>query len=131
MEDIYNDKVWNVIESTTNSSWVTTTTDGKTYINMPDGTNSNMNTITINPESYWTTGSVTYTMPQALGDDEEAWPKVDDAIGIVFIQGNEIKLMKKDGEEVVVGRLDDSKDFTPLEVVAVKMKLTEEENSVK
>lgn len=104
------------------TTWISDrTTDkvGTTY--RVGGTGDNL---TLSPLDY----NKTHVYPAYTLDNTDFWPKVDDAIGIVFIKNDEIKLMKKNGEEIVIGRLDDSDDFTPLEVVVVKMKLTEEED---
>lgn len=75
----------------------------------------------------WTTTIATY--PVVLQPGEEAWPIIKDALGIVFIDGNLIKLKTKNGKEVVVGKLtDDDVETIPLEVIAAKKKLLEGSN---
>ena len=65
----------------------------------------------------------TYTI--SYPDSVDVWPQVEDALGIVFIDGDEIKLKTKNGKEVVIARLDDKDDFIPIEVIAAKKKLLE------
>jgi len=78
---------------------------------------------TYTTSSGWTTIS---TYPVILQPGEEAWPIVEDALGIVFIDGNLIKLKTKNGKEVVIGKLtDDDTEIIPLEVIAAKKKLLE------
>lgn len=130
------------ITNNSNSSddWYTTSTTDNTKINTGSGWSTGSggyssgtvtlpNTIGPGTTGGWSSGTwTTIAYPGVLGEDEEAWPKVEDALGVVFIDGDEIKLKTKNGKEVVVGRLDDSDDFIPLEVVAAKKKLLEESN---
>lgn len=47
-------------------------------------------------------------------------------LGMVYIEGDEIKLKTRIGKVVTIGRLDDSEDFLPIEVIAAKKKLLED-----
>lgn len=113
--------------NTSNAGWTTTTatittTDNTGIINIPyNNPYSSGGTITI--PGTWTTIS---TYPVILQPGEEAWPIVKDALGIVFIDGNLIKLKTKNGKEVVIGKLtDDDIETIPLEVIAAKKRLLE------
>lgn len=78
-------------------------------------------TITIPSTGGWTTG---VRWPPS---DQDFWPKVEDGIGVVFVDGDLIKLKTKNGKEVVIGKLnpDDETEVIPLEVIIAKKKLLE------
>ena len=70
--------------------------------------------------------STIVSYPVILQPGEEAWPIVKNTLGVVFIDGNLIKLKTKNGKEVVIGKLtDDDIETIPLEVIAAKKKLLE------
>mgnify|MGYP003562845570 CR=1 FL=1 len=70
----------------------------------------------------WTSGQAVTVLPPGM----DAWPLKEDALGVVFIDGDEIKIVGRDGREITIGRLDDSDDFIPIEALAAKKKLLEE-----
>lgn len=112
-------------------TWTTTTTDHTEIWPRPSTTGGHTH-ITTNPgqpaNGGWTAGSWQILYPPQLQEGQEAWPKVDDALGVLFIDGDEIKLKMNNGKEITVGRLDDSDDFIPIEVVIAKKRLIEEAN---
>lgn len=112
------------VSASSNSIWAPNTSGGAWTVpnTIQGGSTTGGNT--------WTNGSwTTITYPPAVGENEEAWPKVDDALGVAFVDGDEIKLKTKNGKEVTIARLDDSEDFIPIEVIAAKKKLIEEADS--
>lgn len=108
--------------------WTTTTTTITTdntgnVINYPYNSPYSNGTITLPANGGWST---TISYPAILQPGEEAWPTVKDALGIVFVDDNLIKLKTKNGKEVVIGKLTDNDIETiPLEVIAAKKKLLE------
>ena len=55
------------------------------------------------------------------------WPMTPgEELGVVYIEGDEIKLQTRAGKIVTIARLDDSDDFLPIEVIAAKKKLIED-----
>lgn len=69
-----------------------------------------------------TDGNWTITYPE----NADRYPEMEDELGIVFIEGDEIKLMTPAGKAITIARLDDSDDFLPIEVIAAKKKLLED-----
>ena len=66
-------------------------------------------------------GGGTWTVPGI-----EYWPQVKDGIGIVFVDGDLIKLKTKNGKEVVIGKLSESEEeVIPLEAIIAKKRLLE------
>jgi len=56
----------------------------------------------------------------------EYWPYVKDGIGIVFVDGELIKMKTKNGKEVIIGKLGESyEEVIPLEVIIAKKRLLE------
>lgn len=111
---------------TTTTTTITTTDNTGGYVTYPYNSPYSGSTITI-PNSGWST-NVTY--PVVLQPGEEAWPSVKDALGVVFINGDLIKLKTKNGKEVIIGKLSDNDktEIIPLEAIAAKKKLLEGSN---
>lgn len=82
---------------------------------LPNGWSSQRITI-----KYPTITTTTTTWPV------DRYPVENDELGLVYIEGNEIKLKTLTGKVITVGRLDNSENFTPLEVIAAKKKLLED-----
>ncbi len=111
--------MWSVNPLTTGDSWYSDGTTTNPHI-IGDDTHGGMMNIP------FSTGNTTYEYPAHRTPGTEEWPIVSDALGIVYIEGDEIKIRMADGKTIVIGRLDDGEDFVPIEVVAAKKKLIDE-----
>ena len=52
------------------------------------------------------------------------WPETKDAVGIIFIDGDEIKMKFKSGKEMVIGKLSENTQI-PITAIIAKKKLLE------
>ena len=117
----FDDFINNTTIMTSNNVWGTNplTTGDVQYIDR---------VITTSDGWYTTDGTQTISMPSAVypairTPNTEEWPALPDTLGLVYIEGNEIKIRMVDDKTIVIGRLDDGEDFVPIEVIAAKKKL--------
>ena len=114
--------------------WNSATTDTVEYSSSNDHTGAWWGT---NPPGHgssgvWSSNPPTTTWPTIKVTDYTYSPtdrypiSPGEELGVVYIEGDEIKLRTPAGKTVTIGRLDDSDDFLPLEVIAAKKKLLED-----
>lgn len=72
----------------------------------------------------WTTGGTTTTggitnIPWMTVPEGVTYPELPNALGVIYVEDGEIRVRTPDGEDIVLGRIDDGDEKVAINIVAV------------